>query len=112
MDKLTSRKFLLSLAAFLGSVATSIAGWTIVKDEKVVIFGMICAMLSSGIYAACEAAVDSASAGSQVTTRQITEVTTTNTNKSTNTNLQKDLVAEAQMKAGQTNEQGSMGSSD
>lgn len=110
MDKLTSRKFLLSLAAFLGSVGTSIAGWTIVKDEKVVIFGMICAMLSSGIYAACEAMVDSASAGSQVTTRQITEVTTTN--KSTNTNLQKDLVAEAQMKAGQNNEQGNMGPSD
>ena len=111
MDKLTSRKFLLSLAAFLGSIGTSITGYAI-KDDKVIIFGMICATLSAAIYAACEAMVDSASAGSQVTTRQITEVTTTNTNKSTNTNLQKDLVAEAQMKAGQGNEQGNLGSSD
>lgn len=109
MDKLASRKFLLSLAAFLGSIGTSIAGYTI-KDERVVIFGMICATMSAAIYAACEATVDAASAGSQVTTRQITEVTTTN--KSTNTNLQKDLVAEAQMKAGQNNEQGNLGPSD
>lgn len=112
MDKLTSRKFLLSLAAFLGSIGTSIAGYTI-KDERVVIFGMICATLSAAIYAACEAMVDAASAGAApVVTKRITEVTTTNTNKSTNTNLQKDLVAEAQMKAGQNNEQGNLGPSD
>lgn len=96
MDKLTSRKFLMSLAAFLGSIGTSIAGYTI-KDERVVIFGMVCATLSAAIYAACEAAVDAASAGAApVVTKQITEVTT----KTTNTNLQKDLIAEAQMKAG------------
>ena len=109
MDKLTSRKFLLSLAAFLGSIGTSITGYAI-KDDKIVIFGMICATLSAAIYAACEAMVDSASVGTQVTTRQITEIMSTN--KTTNTNLQKDLVAEAQMKAGQNNEQGSVGSSD
>lgn len=96
MDKLTSRKFLLSLAAFLGSIGTSIAGYTI-KDERVVIFGMICATMSAAIYAACEATVDAASAGAApVVTKRITEVTT----KTTNTNLQKDLIAEAQMKAG------------
>ena len=98
MDKLTSRKFLMSLAAFLGSIGASIAGYAI-KDERVMIFGMICATLSAAIYAACEAMVDAASAGTTTVTRQITEVTSTN--KSTTTNLQKDLIAEAQMKAGQ-----------
>lgn len=58
-NRLTSRKFWLSVAAFLGSIAASIAG--IVTDEKwITITGMICGMLSAAIYAACEAQVDCA----------------------------------------------------
>lgn len=98
MDKFKSRKFWICVAAFLGSVATSITGYQI-KDDKVIIFGMICATLSAAIYAACEAAVDAASASTPYTTKQIIE-TTTNA-KATTTTLQKDLIAEAQMKAEQ-----------
>lgn len=58
-EKLKSRKFWISVAAFLGSIAASIAG--IVTDEKwITIVGMVCGMLSAAIYAACEAYVDGA----------------------------------------------------
>ena len=58
-DKLLSRKFWLCAAAFLGSIGTSIAG--IKTDSNVVVAtGIICAVLSSAIYAACEAYVDKA----------------------------------------------------
>lgn len=57
--KLTSRKFWLSFAAFLGSLAASIAG--IASGERwVTIAGAVCGMLSAAIYAACEAAIDAA----------------------------------------------------
>lgn len=56
-NKLTSRKFWISMAAFLGSIAASIAG--IVTDEKwVTITGVVCGMLSAAIYSALEASVD------------------------------------------------------
>lgn len=56
-DKLKSRKFWVSVAAFLGSIATSISG--IVTGEKwVTIIGTVCAMLSMAIYAAVEAYTD------------------------------------------------------
>lgn len=56
-SKLTSRKFWVSIAAFLGSIATSISG--IVTGEKwVTIVGTICAMLSMAIYTAVEAYTD------------------------------------------------------
>lgn len=56
-DKLKSRKFWVSVAAFLGSIATSISG--IVTGEKwVTIVGTVCAMLSMAIYAAVEAYTD------------------------------------------------------
>lgn len=58
-NKLASRKFWISVAAFLGSIAASIAG--IVTDEKwITIVGVVCGMLSAAIYAACEAYVDGA----------------------------------------------------
>jgi hypothetical protein len=60
--KLTSRKFWLSVAAFLGSIAASIAG--IASGEKwVTITWAVCGMLSAAIYAACESAVDAAHKG-------------------------------------------------
>lgn len=56
-NKLTSRKFWLSVAAFLGSVAVSISG--IVTGEKwVTITGTVAGILSAAIYSACEAACD------------------------------------------------------
>ena len=55
--KLTSRKFWICTAAFLGSVAASISG--IVTDNKyVTTIGIIAGVLSAAIYAAAEAAVD------------------------------------------------------
>ncbi|MCD7709551.1 MAG: hypothetical protein LUI02_06730 [Clostridiales bacterium] len=55
--KLTSRKFWISVAAFLGSIGTSIAGLT-TEHEAVATAGIICAVVSAAIYAACEAYVD------------------------------------------------------
>lgn len=56
-DKLTSRKFWICVAAFLGSVATSISG--IVTDNKyVTTIGVVAGILSAAIYSFCEAWVD------------------------------------------------------
>lgn len=55
--KLTSRKFWICVAAFLGSVAASISG--IVTDNKyVTTIGVVAGVLSAAIYAFCEAWVD------------------------------------------------------
>ena len=56
-QKLTSRKFWIMTAAFLGSLGQSIAGMA-TGNTKVALIGMICAMLSAAIYAAAEASVD------------------------------------------------------
>ena len=55
--KLTSRKFWICVAAFLGSVGASVAGIT-TDNEAVTAIGTVCAVLSAAIYAAAEAAVD------------------------------------------------------
>jgi len=55
--KLSSRKFWLSAAAFLGSIAASITGLTI-ENQTVTAVGIICGMLSAAIYSFCEAWVD------------------------------------------------------
>lgn len=57
LKKLTSRKFLLCLAAFLASIATSIAGLHS-DNETVTIIGMVCSIVSAAIYSAAEAFVD------------------------------------------------------
>lgn len=55
--KLTSRKFWICVAAFLGSIAASISG--IVTDNKyITTIGVAAGVLSAAIYAACEAYVD------------------------------------------------------
>ena len=59
MSKFTSRKFLLSLAAFLGSLGTSIAALQ-TNNSIVAVIGVVCAMGSAAIYAAAEAYVDAA----------------------------------------------------
>jgi len=55
--KFCSRKFWLSVAAFLGSIAASIAGLT-TGEKWITITGIVCGMLSAGIYAAAEAHTD------------------------------------------------------
>ena len=57
-NKLTSRKFWICVAAFLASVATSVAGLHS-SNDTVVALGTICAIISAAIYAFCEAWVDS-----------------------------------------------------
>lgn len=58
-NKLTSRKFWISAAAFLGSIAVSVSGIHS-GNEIITTVGVICSVLSAAIYAACEAYVDSA----------------------------------------------------
>lgn len=57
MDKLTSRKFWICVAAMLASIATSISGIT-TANQTVTIIGTVCGIISAAIYAFCEAWVD------------------------------------------------------
>lgn len=57
MNKLTSRKFWICVAAFLASIATSISGIA-TSNQTVTIIGTVCGILSAGIYAFCEAWID------------------------------------------------------
>lgn len=59
IHKLTSRKFWLCAAAFLGSVAASIAGIA-TDNQTVAAIGTVCGVASAAIYAAAEQAVDAA----------------------------------------------------
>lgn len=55
--KWTSRKFWICVAAFLGSIGTSIAALH-TGNEIVSAIGVVCAIVSAAIYAFCEAWVD------------------------------------------------------
>ena len=57
MEKLTSRKFWICVAAFLASIAVSIAGLC-TTNEVITIIGTVSGILSAAIYAFCEAWVD------------------------------------------------------
>lgn len=57
MNKLKSRKFWLSVAAFLASIGASIAGLT-TDNKYITVAGVVCTMLSAAIYAAAEAYAD------------------------------------------------------
>lgn len=57
MKKYFSRKFIISAAAFLGSIGLAISGLHI-NNKEIVIIGMVCTILSQAIYSACEAYVD------------------------------------------------------
>lgn len=56
-NKLTSRKFWLCVAAALGSLGTGISG-LIQGNDKLALAGGILLVVSSSIYAFCEAWVD------------------------------------------------------
>ena len=62
MSKLTSRKFWICVAAFLASIATSIAGIT-TDNQTILIIGTVCGILSAAIYSAAEAYVDGKAVG-------------------------------------------------
>lgn len=57
MNKLTSRKFWICVAAMLASIATSIAGIQ-TQNTTIATIGTVCAIVSAAIYAFCEAWVD------------------------------------------------------
>ena len=57
-QKLSSRKFWICVAAFLGSIAASIAGLA-TSNNVVAGIGITAGILSAAIYAFCEAWVDS-----------------------------------------------------
>lgn len=76
MDKLKSRKFWVCVAAFLGSIATSIAG-IVTTNQTITIIGTICGIFSAAIYAFCEAWVDASSVSAN--TKQV--INTTHTEK-------------------------------
>lgn len=58
MNKLTSRKFWICVAAFLASIAVSISGLA-TSNTTVAAIGTVCGIVSAAIYAFCEAWVDS-----------------------------------------------------
>lgn len=64
-EKLTSRKFWICVAAFLASIATSVAGLC-TSNQVVTIIGTIAGILSAAIYAFCEAWVDSKAVGMDI----------------------------------------------
>ena len=57
IEKLTSRKFWICVAAFLASIATSISG-LVTDNQTVAIVGTVCGILSAAIYSAAEAFID------------------------------------------------------
>lgn len=66
MSKLTSRKFWIAIASFLGSIGSSIAGLA-TGNEELALVGVVCMALSAAIYSASEAYVDAARESSVVT---------------------------------------------
>lgn len=58
MNKLTSRKFWICVAAMLASIAASISGIQS-GNATITAIGTICGIVSAAIYAFCEAWVDS-----------------------------------------------------
>ena len=65
MEKLTSRKFWICVAAFLGSVATSISGIQM-GNGTLTMVGTVCGVFSAAIYAAAEAYVDAKAVNSSL----------------------------------------------
>ena len=60
-----SRKFWICVAAFLGSVATSISGIQM-GNETLTMVGTVCGVFSAAIYAAAEAYVDAKAVNSSL----------------------------------------------
>lgn len=82
--KLTSRKFWISVAAFLASIGAGIAGIT-TENAVLAAVGVGCTVVSAAIYAACEAYVDGKSAESNLTVTENTTTSSTALNATTAT---------------------------
>ena len=93
MNKFMSRKFWISVAAFLASIGTSIAGLA-VAEPAVATAGIVCTMLSAAIYAASEAYIDSAAAAANTTATNKTITATSNSNSIVQTALQPETTVE------------------
>ncbi len=91
-SKLSSRKFWMTVAAFLASIGTSI-GALATNNETVAAAGVICAMLSAAIYAAAEAYVDGQSLQSNSATT-VTTKTISATSSNAKDTVEKLLVTE------------------
>jgi hypothetical protein len=72
MEKLKSRKFWICVAAALGSLGTGISG-LVQGNEKLALAGGILLVVSSSIYAFCEAWVDAKAAESPVIVTDLEE---------------------------------------
>lgn len=71
IKKLSSRKFWMALAAFLGSIGGTCAGMA-TGNENLATAGVVCTALSAAIYMAAEAYVDAANVSSNVTSVAVT----------------------------------------
>lgn len=91
MNKFMSRKFWISVAAFLASIGTSIAGLA-VSEPTLATAGIICSVLSAAIYAASEAYVDGAAASANTTATNKTITATSNSNSIVQTALQPEPI--------------------
>ena len=88
IQKITSRKFIIAVAAFLASLGTGISGVS-TGNQTLATVGLVCTVVSAAIYAASEAYVDAASVKSST---NATVTTTTTVKKSDATN---DTTAQA-----------------
>lgn len=61
MNKLKSRKFWIAIASMLASIGTGIAGIA-GGNQKLIIAGAVCTIVSGAIYSFCEAYIDGVSA--------------------------------------------------
>ena len=73
-NKLTSRKFWIAVAAFLGSIGGSVTGIA-TNNNTLMAIGMACSMFSAAIYVAAEAYVDAARESSKLTTTTVSAST-------------------------------------
>lgn len=86
IQKITSRKFIIAVAAFLASLGTGISGVS-TGNQTLATVGLVCTVMSAAIYAASEAYVDAASVKSSTNAT----VTTTTTVKKSDTTSQLPL---------------------
>lgn len=74
INKITSRKFWICVAAFLGSVAASISGIA-TGNQTITTIGVICGVVSAAIYAAAEAYIDAKAVNAQEDQNESEDIT-------------------------------------
>ena len=71
-QKLTSRKFWISVASFLASIGTAIGGM-VTDNEVLAIVGVVCGALATAIYTVVEGVVDASHKTPSVTGGDVSE---------------------------------------